>query len=400
MSPEVQFATWFASKANLSRNRIFHKRGHNRSHVRIMSDAGINNKQELLKIFENLNLSYEPCDSYTGSPHYNGKGFNVKWSNYTIGVLLAVKEENNVRRKQLSPHNLQLSGKEFTNHTDFKNAIIKGLSSAVAETPIIECLTSMLDNLENKTSIIDNSDFLTVNGNIVTSDFGEVLSAYESSLRGNVIKFPKGSNNPLADFLENDTIVSCKGRNSGGSVNLSNFRNYIDTSTTMGKFLFAIANHNREDMFAMASQISKDIEHLKNIVGGTTIKSVENFVLNTSYDKFYDMIADSSVYKGLGIPKKESARNNWERGDTNPFYFTLNTIICRLCSEEDIKEISNVVTKFLKSAKFVFVDIVNGDITIKEENFDDIKLWKIHYWGNAASAFNNWIGVQPYRGSL
>jgi len=398
MSLETDFARWFADSANLNKDRVLRKRGHNTSHVRIMSDAGIGSLDELINIFEELQLTYYPCDDYTGSPFYNGMGFNVVWRSCKVGVLLALKAAGNVRRKQLSPHNLKLAGKQFANAAELKVAIINGINGAVADEPVRECLISMLANLESRTPIIDTTSFLKINGNIVTSDFGEALAAYESALRGNAVAFPNDSNNPLSDYTENGVAVSCKGRKAGGSVNLANFVDKIDTTTDAGKFLYAIASHDREAMFEVAARVCPEVGALAEMVGGTSRIAVANFVDNYSYDKFYDVIATSPHFYGLGIPKKASAKINWKNGDTNPFYFTLNTIISRIWGESAIEEISTVVTKFLNEAKFVFVDIVNGNITVREVDFSDITRWKTAYWGNALSAFNNWIGVQPYKG--
>lgn len=394
ISKEIQFKNWLLEKVDLDKERIIRKKGETETHLRLHSGCGLKSLDEMIEILEKNNLSYHFYEGYSRSPDYRGHGLKVKWNNDNIGILVAIQKPGRIKRKELNPKTLGLDGYRTNSSKDFKEKIISGIKNHKFSTVLI----SMLDNVETGKPIQGLEKIQPQDINRITSDFGEILGAYQSVCNGNEIYFPEASNEPIADYYENNRPVSAKGRQTGGKVNLSGWKHYIDRKTDTGKLLYSIADHDKDNLFKYASKLSKEINAIKNMVGGTDQKSVSKYVIETSYDEFYNYIKNNPSHNGLGIPDEGRPRLLWENGSTEPFYFTINTLINRLWGWSATKEITKVVESFLKKPKFITVDIVNLNIETKEINFSEVKEWKTAYWSRATKAWHNWMAVEPAKG--
>lgn len=403
VSNETKFMKWLLENIpSLNSDRIDRiGSGERNSHVRFRKDSGLNTIEELKAQLDLLKIPYTNCDEYTGSPLYKGHGINILWNNSTIGVLVAIADNGKIERKRYTPQSLGLAGLTFDNIDNFKEKIIKGILKIENNVNISDCLISMLDNItSNGTISIIDCKFLHDNINKITSDFGEILAAYYSVHRGNTINFPIKSNNNIADYSENNIPVSAKGRLAGGKVNLGEFNKLIPQDNLIGKFLHSLAIHDRDLFFKFGAELCIEAKLLSTWVGGTTTNDVSRYVKNTSYEDFYDKIESLQEFKGLGIPlesKDTRPRELWKIGDTNPFYFTLNTIIHRLWGEKNSIGITDIVSKFLNKAKFIHVDIKNLSLEFEEVLFADVSLWTTEYHSRATKAWHNWMGIQAIK---
>jgi len=397
-SVESKFKDFLLKKFHhLNKDKIKRKgKGERSAHLRFYRGCGIKTLEDFKFLFEKLNLPITLNESYTGSPSYKGQGFDIIWGENKIGILFGLSKTG-VERKKYTPQNLGLNGLTFSDPAVFRKKIITSLRLVEDNNILYESLISILDNLETG-ELINTSKFVNQNLNKITSDFGEILSAYKSCLAGNLIFFPEKSNNNIADYYENGIPVSAKGRLSGGKVNLSEYKDFIDTRNTIGKFFYAIATHNKNDFFKFGVELSEEAKKLSNWIGGTSEPDVQKYITKTSYDVFYNKV--SKEFKGIGVPlksKDERPRQLWDEGDTNPFYFTLNTIIHRYWGTKEKLEITKVVSKFLNKPKFVHVNIDKGNVITEEIQFSDIKEWQTVYWSRATKAWHNWMAVEPTR---
>jgi len=398
MKLETQFKDWLLQvEPVLNKDRIRRKAGERPAHLRFQNGCSIESLAEFETLLVKHNLNPVHCDDYTGSPDFKGQGFNLQWNGNTIGVLLAVQRLGRVKRKQFSPKNLGLAGYKADDIKNFKDKIIEGLVLVENDTEWRNCLISMLDNIDSKTPIVHHTN-LKNNINRITSDYGEILAAFESCCQGNVIEFPSKSNNQIADYTENTESVSVKGRDAGNKLNLSEYADLIPQDKTIGQFLYSLATHDKNNFFKFAAELSSEATFLASLAGGTKETDVAAFVKSTRYDTFYDTIKQDTQFESLGIPlpsKEKRARELWASGDTNPFYFTLNTIINRIWGQ-NTKEITEVVKEFLPVIKFTHVDFDNEQLNIvtKEIKSTQIKTWQTEYHGRSTSAWGNWMAIQ------
>jgi hypothetical protein len=395
---ESQFRSWLLSRDNrLNEARISRKSsGERQSHLRFYSGCGIDSVSELLAIFDANKITYQPCDAYTGSPLYKNQGFNVQWNGHTVGVLLGVAAQGHIVRKQFSPKNLGLAGKTYSAMSLFRKDILQGLTQTEKDASIVECLVSMLDNIEQGTPVIAHP-FLKQNLNKVTSDFGEVLGAYISVKQGHTVHFPDNSNNNIADFYEDNVPVSAKGRQAGNTLNLGSYKDLLPRNTPTELFLYSLSSHNKDLFFETGAKLCAEAAKLADWVGGTTEAAVAKYVKSITYDQFYNKIAKDPVFQGLGIPlesKNDRPRDLWQAGSTDPFYFTLNTVINRLWGRKHTGEITKIIKKLGSNIKFLHIDIENSNIKSREVPFVSIERWGTHYWSRATKAWHNWMAVQ------
>jgi hypothetical protein len=398
MTIETDFKKWLLAKVpTLNESRITRKgSGERKSHLRFYNGCGIGQVTELTSMLDSCSLSYISNDNYTGSPTYKGHGFDVSWNGKTVGVLLGVARAGNIERKKYSPKNLNLAGKTFNNITAFRNDVVKSLTQVEADVGIRDCLISMLDNIESGTAVTKHA-FLKNNLNKVTSDFGEVLGAFISVKKGNSVFFPETSNNNIADFYENNLPVSAKGRKAGNTLNLGSYKDLIPKTTNTEKFLYSLATHNKDLFFEMGANLCPEAKLIASWVGGTSEAKVKAYIKKTSFDQFYDKIKSNDSFKGLGIPlesKNDRPKDFWDEGSTDPFYFTVNTIINRLWGRVHTAEITSVINGLNANVKFLHIDLVGVNITATEVPFVSIEQWGTHYWSRATKAFHNWMAVQ------
>lgn len=402
---ETKFISWIISKnASLNRNRISRRAGESKSHVRFSSGCGLQSEKEFLELFDGL--EYTPMALNEFSKSYNTGGY-ITWNDQKVGVLYGIAQQGNSERKRWSPESLGLSGYETKDLKDFKTKILNGLTSInEKETPLF---ISILDSIEFGTSIPD-SKFLETNKSKITSDFGEVLAAYDDVAKGFKIKFSNKSNQKVFDYsvlVKNKWIdLSVKNPKGGGKVNLSDYANLIDLTDTHSKILHALGTHNRDDFFTLSATVCPQVKKVSDIVGGLTKKDRIAYVNTHTYDEFYEQIKNDQLFvikkQPLGVPDDQGWKPNeltpralWAKGSLDPIDFTLNTFINRFWGHTYSKEISNVVTKFLNKAKFKIVDICDGSVYIKERKFSDVKQWETVYWSRATKAWHNWMAVEP-----
>lgn len=392
---ETEFRKWLIDNhPKLNKDKIVRKgNGERKSHLRFYQGCGIASLNDFFNFFQNFSMV--PNDNYTGSPIYKGQGFDVTWNNNLVGILFGVAKEGNIERKKYTPKALGLNGATFTDTKVFRQNIVTSLESVETDKQIFNCLISMLDNIEGRGSITDHP-FLKQNTNKITSDFGEILAAYKSCLSGKEISFPYNSNNNIADYYVNGKAYSAKGRKAGGKVNLVDYKNLISLDSDAGNLLYSLADHNKNDFFKYAAKLCTEANELAVWVGGTDENAVKTFIANTSYDSFYNKV--TKQFGGLGVPltsKDERPRQLWAQGDTNPFYFTLNTIVHRFWGVKNSDQITEIVSKFLNAAIFVHIDIQNLNIDIREVPFKNIDKWQTAYWSRATKAWHNWMAVEP-----
>tara|TARA_B110000503_G_scaffold134502_1_gene213596 strand:+ start:551 stop:1744 length:1194 start_codon:yes stop_codon:yes gene_type:complete len=377
----------------LRKDLIARHSGENPIHLRLKPGCGFNSVEEMVNFIKSLDFTFEYDNRYSRSPDYKGHGITVDWNNSKIGLMLAVQKEGRIKRKELSPKNLGLNGLTFSSVDHFESAVKQSLNSHFHK----EFLQSLVSNIKTGIPINKNLDICKEDISRITSDFGEVLAAFSSVCKGNKVIFPKSSNNTVADFIENNVPVSVKNPKGGGKVNLSKYRDLIDTSTNTGKLLYSIADHNKDDFFKYAASVSPLIQSIADLVGGTTVKDVERFVSNTEYLAFYNLIKSNKECKMLGIPDDGRPKELWDSGNTEPFYFTVNTLLNRIWGQDSKNGVSDIVVSFLTKPKFVKVDIANEMVVFEEIKFKNIKHWGTCYWSRATAAWHNWMAIEPLK---
>ena len=365
-----------------------------------MSDSGIDSVDNLISLLEQLNIPYEPCDDYTGSPDYVGNGFNITFEGDKMGLLVAIQKEGRIGRKSLSPQNLGLADYKTYNALELSHK----MKNQLVDHPHSILLFSLMDHVLYDLPIYNLENVSRTDVNRILSDFGEVLAAIHSLRKGHEIYFPSGANHSVADYYQDGEPVSVKGRGTGGKVNLTRYRNDIDASTVCGAFLMSLATHNKDDFLLYSTILCEEIKILMNqfIPGSHDFDSVVEHINNISYDDFYGFIENRpDIFGNYGIPrKKDEAKLLWSCGRTEPFYFTINTLLNKLWGEHPytIKELTKRVNHFLKGPRFMTVNIIDNKLYFIETRFEAINKWKTCYWGRATAPFHNWIGIEPAKG--
>jgi hypothetical protein len=398
------------SYPNLNKERISIKgAGEGKPHIRFSSGCGIVNEQDFLNIFQNLN--YTPIAKNEFSKAYSTGGY-IKFNDKEIGVLYGIAKEGHSERKRWSPESLGLNGFVANNINTFRTKIISGLEN-IKESEI-ELFIALLNNIEHKTPV-EETKFLITNKSKITSDFGEILAAFDYVSKGFAIKFSDKSNQKVVDFsvlVDNKwKDISVKNPKGGGKINLSDYVSLIedDNGTNVhAKILKAISSHNRDDLFKFASQVSPQVLELFKIIGGTDKDTKIAYVKTHTYDEFYNQIKNNETFTikkmPLGIPDDQgwkpselTPRTMWSNGSTEPLDFTINTLINRFWGQVYVEEITKIVSKFRLGISFKIVDISNGNVYTKEKQFNDVKKWQTVYWSRSTKAWHNWMAVEPVK---
>lgn len=394
MSTENDFKKFLVSTVpNLNKDFINRHAGENPIHLRLKPGCGFESVESMISVIESLNLPFDMDNRYSRSPDYIGHGVTVTWNDTKIGLLLAVQKDGRIKRKSLSPKNLGLNGMKFSTVNSFETVIIKSIKGHTH----FNFLASMINNIKTGAPVLDTAGIHKEDISRITSDFGEVLAAFASVHKGKTISFPKTSNNTVADFIENGVPVSVKNPKGGGKVNLSAYKDLINTTTDTGKLLYSIADHNKDDFFKYAARVSPLVNSIATLVGGTNVSDVEKFVKSTRYSDFYNLIRSNKECKMLGIPDDGRPEELWNQGSTEPFYFTVNTLLNRIWGQNNNNGVSDIVVEFLTKPKFVKIDLKNNNIVFEEIKFKSIKHWGTCYWSRATAAWHNWMGVEPIK---
>lgn len=399
---ENKFKKFLVETLNLNKdfltNHCRSGMGEKSRHLRIKPGSGIESASDFEKKLRKLKLPFiKPIGSvYSGTPdYYMENQFTVEWNGLKIGCLVAIQKDGGIRRKKLSPNNLNLDS-SYVSAQKFYQDISKSLENESEK----KLLISMLDNIKDKLPIVGLDIIKKEHIGRITSDFGEVLVAFNELINKKHWRFSEKKNSKVIDGYSDGKPVSVKNEKGGGKVNLVNYKDLIDQSTLTGKFLFALANHKKEDAIKIGVNLDSELQKL---IPDPSEEGLKKLINKISYDDFYAQISSNKYFKGLGIPKPQDnqrAKELWNQKDLNPIYFTILTLICRLWGEskQGIREISSVVRQFLIKPKFVKVEIQGLNISITEKKFNAVKDWKMEYHSRSTAAWHNYPGVEPLEG--
>ena len=334
------------------------------------------------------------------SSAYTGK--KLIFNNDEVYIVVRDKNSNGVhymKRKEVTPDRIGLGNKTFTNAEQMRSAVEDGLTNCTTAENTI-ALMSILDVADNIGSF-QNTHILTADKSRITSDFGEVVSAYIRVKNGQTVFFPKESNYPGIDFFADGVGVSAKGDK--GSSRLSTI-DYADSIANLGNtnealVLKHLSNRRIYEMIDTAANDCAELKFWKDKLCGITAESVMSYISNHTYDEYVTDLKDSQNGAVIGLPKKETqCRVYWGNKDVNPLLFTLCTFVDRYYSEQNVDKLSNLVVQLFNTSKIEFeyfdYNITTNNISVNILPITQYKVWKINYWGNAASALNNWPAVK------
>lgn len=378
--------------------------------VKFEKDSLINSQQDLNDLLTSIGGNIIGPGKASGAVNYKNCGFIGRWNQRDYMFLLKSLATGH-QRKAFTPDKLGLNGKSYDNNsTTFRSDIISGLSQICKnDTRHLDGLISLIDNVENNTPVsqyILNLDKKELKK--IICDFGEVLAAYrEHLLKNGTIRFSSGGNEKVADYYTNNEVRSVKGPGAGGKLNLKMYESILRKETSIyGKFLHSLAfedskfKTNRDAWFLYSSQICPWLKEAAELIGGTTIKDVEQYVKSNTFDNFYNLLYNKS-FPGVGLPTDQSQKDawieRWNMADTNPIYFSLNTLMNRWGQTDatTIDEITNIVKNIVTTEQFVYVSLNDKNITFNNVAFKNVTHWGTEYHSNAKSAWNNWMGVMP-----
>ena len=381
--------------------------------IKFEKDTSINSQQALNDILISVGGNITGSGKASGGSRYKNCGFIGNWSGKQYMFLLKSLATGH-QRKAFTPDKLGLKGKSYDNDSKtFRSDIINGLSQICINDPNhLLGLISLIDNVENNTPI--SQYFLSLDTEEIKKiicDFGEVLAAYREHLNNaGVVRFSVGANEKVADYYTNEEIRSVKGPGTGGKLNLKMYEPILrEEPSVYGKFLHSLAfedpkyKTNRDAWFLYSSQICPWLKTLSEKIGGTTMHDVNQYVKNNTFDNFYGLLY-TDLFPGVGLPttlsQKDLWMKRWEVGDTNPIYFTLNTLMNKWGQTDatTVNEITKIIKKMFTTEKFVYIALDGVNIKFSDEAFTDVTHWGTEYHSNAQSAWNNWMGVMPLGG--
>ena len=391
-SNENLFKDYFIKSSNVvvDTSKIKRQSSGTPTHLRFHLGSGISNISTLLTELKRLKLDYQLVDKFTRTPNYKGNGVEVQWNNCKVGLLVANHNKGGVNRKQYTPDALKLNGSKFTTSKELRDSLNESLNQDKRK----DLLFALLDNIEFNTPLPNFSELSKEDKNRISCDFGEVIVAFYKLIKKETVYFPKGSNNPLVDIVTDKARISVKGHNAFNNINLTKFKNSIDTSSDIGMFLYSLASHNREMFLKMGFKVCTPLTYLKEWIGGDTLDDLKDFVNKVSYDDFYSYIKHNDEFKSLGIPlKSEKPRALWQVGDLNPIFFTLNTLISNLWTDKQNEEISKIINNLSLDITYIQIQIDDKEVLIKETKSSAYQKWTTKYWSRAYAAFHNWMGA-------
>jgi hypothetical protein len=368
--------------------------------------SAIDSQQKLEKLIAPLNGTVIKASVASGGTKYKNCGFLVFWNGTHYSTLLKAMATEKPR-KAFSPDNIGLGGKVYSPGaiTQFRQDIINGLTVECGiDTKLFDAVVSLLLNVETAAPL--SADFLKMKSkdlNSIICDFGEVLCAYQDLFAGvakNEIKFPIKSNEIVVDYWRDGKIISVKGPQGGGKLNLVKYLTGLTGQSDISNFLLAHAKHNREDYFKYAAKICPWINEIVLLIGGTTVQDLEKFIrVPGSYDKFYQLL-NGDLFPRVGVPKKNQAvdwRRRWEQEySLNPIWFSIITLMTRWgqVDKKTITEVSSVMKPLFSTEKFVNISIDSVNIKTTEIFFKDVDTWITHYHSNAGGAWANWPSIR------
>lgn len=319
-------------------------------------------------------------------------------------VYLVVRDKNSngvhyMKRKDVTPDRIGLGGKTFDNAEVMRVEILNGLTNCTTaeNTTALMSILNVVDGIGK----FENTHVLAADKSRITSDFGEVVSAYIRVKNGQKIYFPKESNYPGVDFFADEVGVSAKGDKGSSRLSTIDYADLIETldNSNAAKVLKNLCARKIFDVLDVAADACNEMRFFKNKLGNITQESMLEYISKSSYDDYVKDIMDAQGGGIIGLPKKETeCRNYWSQGDINPLLFTLCTFLHRFYSQQNIDKISELVVQLFTDTNIEFeyfdYDIDAESISINILPISQYKVWEINYWGNAASALNNWPAVK------
>tara|TARA_R110000868_G_scaffold210457_1_gene460508 strand:+ start:786 stop:1988 length:1203 start_codon:yes stop_codon:yes gene_type:complete len=334
------------------------------------------------------------------SSAYTGK--NLIFNNEEVYIVVRDKNSNGVhymKRKDVTPDRIGLGNKTFTDAKQMRDTVLAGLTNCTTNENTI-ALMSILDVVDTDGEF-QNTHVLIADKSRITSDFGEVVSAYVRVKKGQEVFFPKESNYPGIDFFADGVGVSAKGDK--GSSRLSTI-DYVDAISKLGdtneaQVLKHLSNRRIYEMIDTAADNCAELNFWKNKLNGITADSMLSYISNCTYDDYIEDLKSSQNSAVIGLPKKEAqCRTYWTNKDINPLLFTLCTFVDRYYSEKNVDKLSDLVVQLFNTSNIEFeyfdYDVSANNVNINILPITQYKVWKINYWGNAASALNNWPAVK------
>lgn len=393
MNKEREFINYFKTKvdARYQRSQDKDKQNHHVTIRDVSSEV----------VFEALKAEgYTLTDSIRNhSSAYVGK--KIVYNNDDVYIVVRDKNSNGVhymKRKDVTPDRIGLGGQTFNSTEHMRSAIHKGLLDCTTNENTV-ALMSILDVVDYN-SEFKNTHVLAADKSRITSDFGEVVSAYMRVKNGQEVFFPKESNYPGVDFFADGIGVSAKGDK--GSSRLSTI-DYADEINELGdsnveRVIKHLSQRQIFDVFNVAADACPQLAYWKDKLGQITHDTMLAYINDNTYDTYLDDIRSCQDGAGIAIPKKEEqCRVYWSKGDINPLLFTFCTLIDRYYSEQNDAAISQTVAELFAESDIEFeyfdYNIEENSISINVLPITQYTKWKINYWGNAASALNNWPAV-------
>jgi hypothetical protein len=220
------------------------------SHLRYDLGSSKDTESTLSNIFNTLGLDYkitviDANDFKNGAKSGTYKTYKIDSDNQTVYIVNQQRENSTIVSKSLSPTNLGIVGKTYTNTGSLINTVnsnlttnkdlLSSLMNDVADNTKKESLDKLQDFKEDialSSATIDAAkDLSPADINTIGKDFGEILGSIFllKKVKSPSLEFPSG-NNPLIDFIINDYKVSSKYK-SGAAATLTDITNGIDKKT-------------------------------------------------------------------------------------------------------------------------------------------------------------------------
>jgi hypothetical protein len=394
MNKEREFINYFKTKvdARYQRSQDKDKQNHHVTIRDVSSDV----------VFEALKAEgYTLTDSSrTHSSAYVGK--KIVHNNNDIYVVVRDKNSSGVhymKRKDVTPDRIGLGGRTFDNTEHMRAVIHKGLTQCTTMENTI-ALMSILDAVDHN-SEFKNTHVLAADKSRITSDFGEVVSAYVRVKNGKEVFFPKESNYPGVDFFAGGVGVSAKGDKGSSRLSTIDYAEQINElgDSNVESVFKHLSQRQIFDMINVAADACPQLKYWKSKLGKITQDAMAAYIQDNTYDTYLDDVRACQDGAGIAIPKKEEqCRVYWSKGDINPLLFTFCTLIDRYYSVQNAVAISETVAELFKESDIEFeyfdYNIEDNSISINILPITQYTQWKINYWGNAASALNNWPAVE------
>jgi hypothetical protein len=376
--------------------------------IKFEPGSGIVDIVALKKALSNLGVTNIVPTKASGAKVDTNNGFLVEWKGTKFVVLLKGNiAKGQVRRKQTTPADIGLAGKQFKTAKSLYQAIIAGISNLDTDVDVKNTLVDLVDSVYNNKNFTV-SESLT-SSNFIQSDFGETLVALHCAKNKDVVCFPDNSNNDGYDFYRNEIGCSVKAPN-GDHLNLRSYKDRITGTTPIELFFKACATSDYELLFRSLSTdsgICQDLYHWVEKVAKVkknatvTIADIRTFMSKVLYTEFLDWLkAKQPDRRTLGVPtdrKMHIAQDLWNKQDLNPFMFAYITLAQKIWGVEHTKEISDFAKSVLKQDTGTFITVnINLDSTrveFTEQSFTSVSNWGIWYLGYCDQAVKNWPGI-------